>query len=73
MALSPILTLNLLMIKSLSYYDRLKKFGLTTLETRRLRGALIEVYKLFKGYDNVDFNVFPVIKYTYDRTRIENL
>ena len=44
--------------KSLSYYDRLKKFGLTTLETRRLRGELIEVYKLFKGYDDVDFNVF---------------
>ena len=44
--------------KSLSYYDRLKKFGLTTLETRRLRGDLIEVYKLFNGYDDVDFNVF---------------
>ena len=37
--------------KSLSYYDRLEKFGLTTLETKRLRGDLIEVYKLFKGYD----------------------
>ena len=46
--------------KSLSYYDRLKKFGLTTLETRRLRGDLIEVYKLFKGYDDVDFNVFSI-------------
>ena len=43
---------------SLLYYDRLKKFGLTTLETRRLRGDLIEVCKLFKGYDDVDFNVF---------------
>jgi len=59
--------------KSLSYYDRLKTFRLTTLETRRLRGDLIEVYKLFKGYANVDFNVFPVVKYTSERTRIGNL
>ena len=60
--------------KSLSYYDRLKKFGLTTLETRRLRGDLIEVYKLFKGYDDVDFNVFfQIVKYTSERTRIKNL
>jgi len=59
--------------KSLSYYDRLKKFGLTTLETRRLRGDLIEVYKLFKGYYDADFNVFfQVVKYTPERTRIEN-
>ena len=53
--------------KSLSYYDRLKKFGLTTLETRRLRGDLIEVYKLFKGYDNVDFNVFFKLSSTHLR------
>ena len=59
--------------KSLSYYDRLKKFGLTTLETRRLRGDLIEVYKLFNGYDDVDFNVFQVVKYTSERKRIKNL
>ena len=60
--------------KSLSYYDRLKKFGLTTLETRRLRGDLIEIYKFFKGYDKVDFNVFfQVVKYTSEKTRIENL
>ena len=60
--------------KSLSYYDRLKKFGLTTLETRRLRGDLIEVYKLFKGYDGVDFNVFfQIVKYTFERAQIKNL
>jgi len=39
--------------KSLSYSDRLQKFGLTTLETRRLRGDLIEVFKMFKGFDNI--------------------
>ena len=53
--------------KSLSYYDRLKKFGLTTLETRRLRGDLIDVYKLFKGYDDVDFNVFFKLSSTHLR------
>jgi len=37
-----------------TYEDRLKNFKLTTLETRRLRGVLIEVLKMFKGFDNLD-------------------
>ena len=44
--------------KSLSYSIRLQKFGLTTLETRRLRGDLIEVFKMFKGFDNIKLNDF---------------
>ena len=46
--------------KSLSYTDRLglQKFGLTTLERRRLRGDLIEVFKMFKGFDNITLNDF---------------
>ena len=44
--------------KSLSYSDWLQKFGLTTLETRRLRGDLIEVFKMFKGFDNIKLNDF---------------
>ena len=51
-----------------SYYDRFGKFGLTTLDTRRLRGDLSKVYKLFKGYGHVDFNVFQVVEYTFERT-----
>jgi len=31
---------------------------LTTLETRRLRGDLIEVFKIFKGFDNVNYTDF---------------
>jgi len=44
--------------KSLSYNDRLQKFELTTLETRRLRGDLIEVFKTFNGFDNIMLNDF---------------
>ena len=36
------------------YEDRLRYLNLTTLETRRLRGDLIEVFKIFKGFDNLD-------------------
>ena len=50
-----------------SYTDRLQKFGLTTLETRRLRGDLIEVFKMFKGFDNIALNdFFQVIKHNFE-------
>ena len=43
----------------LTYYeDRLKECGLTTLETRRLRGDQIEVFKTLNGYENIDSNIF---------------
>ena len=32
--------------------------NLTTLETRRLRGDLIEVFKIFKGYDDLQPSKF---------------
>ena len=37
---------------------RLKWLNLTTLETRRLCGDLIEVFKIFKGFDDKDSNIF---------------
>ena len=36
-------------LKGLSYPKRLKALGITTLETRRLRGDLIEVFNIVKG------------------------
>ena len=38
-------------LRDLSYEERLKECGLTTLETRRLRGDHIEVLKIFNGYE----------------------
>ena len=37
---------------------RLKEYGLTTLEIRRLRGDQIDVFKIWNGYENIDRNCF---------------
>ena len=42
----------------LTYEQRLRRLNITTLETRRLGGDLIEVFKIVKGVDNVDFRNF---------------
>ena len=38
--------------------DRLKEFCLTTLETRRKRGDLIEAFKIIKGFEDVIVHYF---------------
>ena len=49
-------------LRDLSYEERLKECGLTTLQTSRLRGDQIEVFKIFNGYENIDRNMFFSLK-----------
>ena len=50
-------------LRDLTYEERLKECRLTTLETRRLRGDQIEVFKILNGYENIDSNIFFEITY----------
>ena len=44
-------------LKHLCYERRMLECRLTTLETTRLRGDLIEVFKIFNGYEDIDSNI----------------
>ena len=49
-------------LRYLRYEERLKGCGLTTPETRRLRGDQIEAFKIVKGFENIDSIFFFEIK-----------
>ena len=40
-------------LKNLSYQERLKRLGMFSLNRRRLRGDMIEVFKMIHGIDKV--------------------
>ena len=42
--------------KNLDYENRLKYTGLTTLSDRRIRGDMIEVFKILKGFSKVKYS-----------------
>ncbi|KAK8748335.1 hypothetical protein OTU49_016085 [Cherax quadricarinatus] len=41
-------------LRGMSYEERLREIGLTTLEDRRVRGDMITTYKILRGIDKVD-------------------
>ena len=45
-------------LKELQYEERLEALGLFTIETRRLRGDLIETYKIIHGFEKVNAEKF---------------
>ena len=59
-------------VQNMSYEERLKYFKLTTLETRRMRGDLIETFKILKHKENVNVENFFKISAS-DRTRGHSL
>ena len=55
-------------LRHLSYPSRLEELNLFSLETRRLRGQLIEVFKILNGFDNVDYSEMFTLREGVTRT-----
>ena len=55
-------------IRNMSYTERLSELNLPTLKFRRIRGDLIQAFKIFKGVDNLDSEKFFTL-HEYEKTR----
>ena len=58
-------------LRRLNYEARLKELDMFSLERRYVRGDMIEVYKIFKGEDDLNFSDFFILD-TDTRTRGHN-
>ena len=54
-------------ISHLTYHERLKQLHLTTLELRRHRGDLIEVFKILKGKEGIQWDSLFTMNTTVTR------
>ena len=55
--------------RTLPYSDRLKAFNITSLKDRRIRGDLIQKYKLLSGLETINWTVQPTIHEDRPRRR----
>ena len=51
-------------LRNVSYEERLKRLGMFSLRRRRLRGDMIEVFKMIHGMDRVNLGKLFCIKKT---------
>ena len=58
--------------RGLKYKERLTRCRLVSLEKRRVRGDLIETFKIMKGFEKVNYNSFFTLN-NLGRTRGHNL
>ena len=49
-------------LRDLSYESRLRKYGLATFDTGRLRYDRIEGFLILKDYEDIDRNMFFILK-----------
>ena len=52
----------------ISNEERLKRLNITSLKDRRVRGDLIEMYKLIRGLDKIDKTKSPLLRTNIDFT-----
>ncbi len=61
-------------LRNKSYEERLARLNLLSFEKRRLRGKLIECFKILKGFTNVDTNkLFSIDNLSRTRSNAINL
>ena len=56
-------------LEKIPYETRLKKLGIYSLERRRLRGNLIETFKILTGRENVNYSKFSKLADVTSRLR----